>query len=93
METATRKDLDKLGVTDMSLAQAAILMARHADGATSSTAAAQAARELRMTMSQVRGLVTWIPPVKADDDPGGTVIPQSRLEAARQGAASRGRKK
>lgn len=92
VEIGTRADLEKLGVTDMGLAQSAILMARHADRAETSTTAAQAARELRMTMSNIRAMTWPTPAAKNDDQAGeGTVVPRSRLEAARRKAARRAR--
>lgn len=88
VEKATCSDLEKLGVTDMGLAQSAILMSRHADRADTSAAAAQAARELRMTMTNIRAM-TWTPPKKEDEPADATVVPRSRLEAARRKAAGR----
>jgi hypothetical protein len=90
VEAQTVAELEQLRKADTALAATARVLARCVDEAESAAGASQAARELRMTMATIRGLVL-------DDDfeggsgEGGSVVPPSRLEQLRQQAATRGR--
>lgn len=90
VEAQTVAELEQLRKSDTALAAVARVLARCVDEADSAAGASQAARELRMTMGTIRGLV-----FDDDGDQGGesdgSVVPPSRLEQLRKQAATRGR--
>lgn len=94
IETATFEETERLKKNAPALAAAALELARQCDDTKGEPGLlATAARELRMTMSQLRGLAgleppnrNGAPPPDGDKDKsGGTVVPPSRLEGLRQG--------
>ncbi|MFW6776085.1 hypothetical protein ACOACO_17510 [Nocardioides sp. CPCC 205120] len=101
IEAATREECERLAKNAPALAAAALTLARCVDDAGGDAGAtATAARELRMTMSQLRGLAGYAPaaqrPAPADgEDPdggGGTkgkVVPETKLDELRRRAQER----
>lgn len=98
VEAATREECDRLAKNAPALAAAAITLSRTVDEASGDPGAlATAARELRMTMSQLRGLAGFAPgtakPDPSDEEKDGEgkgkVVPESKLEELRRKARER----
>jgi hypothetical protein len=87
-EKATKAEIARLHVRESQLSASALHLARGLDKTDEgSVASATLARELRMTMQTLRGLAgTASAPTSGSDQGTGTVVPQSRLQEAREKA-------
>jgi hypothetical protein len=101
IETATKQEVDRLFDVAPALAATALVLARVADSNTDEPGhTATAARELRMHMSQLRGLAGTRPPQQQqpstpppDDEGKGPVATVTELDLLRQRAAERARER
>lgn len=94
VETACRRELEQLGLHETALGASAIALARMADLAMDSPAAASSAlREMRMALATARGLGKPGGQPAGDDGSkeGGEVVPESRLERMRREREQGGR--
>lgn len=99
VEAATQKEVSRLSEAAPALAAAALVLSRTVDDTLEPGPRATVARELRMAMSQLRGLAGTNPafgrptptpePVPATKGKSRVVVPESELDALRRRAAER----